>query len=147
MGAQPCWSGLHMLRSGVQAVSRAPLHGGQSGSTWEAGWVLGRCRGGQLVHQHCTRRTRAEQDPAGEWGAFSKERSTGAPFLTPRSLYPALYLLHTLRLSSILPPFLPQIDTLAEMWFSCVFLYETAFLPFPSRIPPTCPTNLFSPGI
>lgn len=46
--------------------------------------------GGQPPNQHCTRRTRAEQDPAGEWGAFSKERSTGASFLTPHSLCPAL---------------------------------------------------------
>lgn len=77
------------------------------GGTWGGGgWVagvLGDVWGGQLFHQHCTRRTRAEQDPAGEWGAFSKERSTGAPFLTPRSLYPARYLLLALPLSSVLP--------------------------------------------
>lgn len=84
----------------------------RNSSTWRAvGGHMGggECsrvmRWGQLFYQHCTRRTRAEQDPAGEWGAFSKERSTGAPFLTPRSLHPALYLLLALPLPSLLLAF------------------------------------------
>lgn len=63
---------------------------GGTGRGWAEGflgWSLGDVGGGQLLQQHCTMRTRAEQDPAGEWGAFSKERSTGAPFShTPLTL-------------------------------------------------------------
>lgn len=143
-------SGLHMPGSGVQAVSRAPAHGGQLGGTWGvAGVFLGGGGGGQLLHQHCTRRTRAEHDPAGEWGAFSKERSTGAPFLTPRSLYPALDLLLALPLSSVLPssPFLGRLIH----WLKCDFLLSPLMKlrspPSPPPSPPTHPTNLFSTGI
>lgn len=69
IGEQAFWSGPHMLRSGVQAVSVALAHGGQLGGHVEGrGFLV--VRGGELLHQYCTRRTRAEQDPAGEWGGF-----------------------------------------------------------------------------
>lgn len=101
--------------------------------------------GGQLLHQYCTRRTRAEQDPAGEWGAFSKERSTGATFLTPHSLYPSPHLLSALPFSSILLSL--------AVWYTgwnVIFLclsYETALSHFSPCIPPTPLTNPFSTGI
>lgn len=114
---------------------------GSWGASGERGGFFGGYRG-LLFHQHCTRKTRAEQDPAGEWGAFSKERSTGAPFLTPRSRYPALRLLLAAPLHSILHsvPFLGRLI----QWLKCdflVFLLWNCILPlaFPSHplIPPT----------
>lgn len=130
IGEQAPWSGLHMPGSGVQAVSVAPAHGGQLGGTW--GRFCGGSEGeggGQPLYQHCTRRTRAEQDPAGEWGAFSKERSTGAPFLTPHSLYPT-------RISSPPPSAPPSFLSMADWYtgWNVIFLslsYETAFGPSP----------------
>lgn len=80
-------------------------------STWRAvgghmgwGFWVGNGGGGQPLHQHCTRRTRAEQHPAGEWGAFSKERSTGAPFSHSPLTLPC-------SASPPLPPFSPPCST------------------------------------
>lgn len=145
MGAQPSWSGLHMLRSGVQAVSIAPVHGGQLGGTREAGWVLARCWGGQLVYQHCTRRTRAEQGPAGEWGPFLKSDQLELLFSHPAHFIP-LCISST---PSVFPPsFLPLFLRLIH-WLKCDFLvsFFMKWHSCPSHIPPTCPTNLFSTGI
>lgn len=139
IGEQAFWSGPHMLRSGVQAVSVALAHGGQLGGTWRGGgswwWGVGSCStsivpGGQEL-------SRTQQESG---GAFSKERSTGAPFLTPRSLYPALYLLLTLPLSSILPSF-PFLGRLIH-WLKCDFLVSPLWN---CILPLACPSHPLIP--
>lgn len=54
MGAQPSWSGLHMLRSGVQAVSIAPYMEGSWGARERRGGFLldlGRAAGPPALYQ------------------------------------------------------------------------------------------------
>lgn len=129
----------------VQAVGVAPAHGGQLGGTGGLmeGGLLGGCRSTSIVPGG----QEPSRDPAGEWGPFSKERPTGAPFLTPRSLYSAVYLIPlTLSLSPSLiyppSPAPPWPDRLIH-WLKCDFgslcvnqlSYETALPPSPPSRP------------
>lgn len=120
------------------------------------GWSLGDVGGGQLLHQHCTRRTRAEQDPAGEWGAFSKERSTGAPFShTPLTLSSSVSPPRPPPLFLPSPP-LPSVLGRLIHWLKCDFLVvfprwnripltPNPLLPHYPPIPPTLVQRTYSP--
>lgn len=106
---QASWSGLHMLGSWVQPVGVAPLHGGQLGAQGGGGprgsgvgpWEMlegGSCStsivpGGQEL-------SRTQQESG---GPFLKSDQLELLFLTPRSLYPPLYLLLALLLCSSPP--------------------------------------------
>lgn len=118
MGAQPSWSGLHMLRSGVQTVSIAPVQGGQLGGTWEAGWVLGRCWEGSWSTSIV---------PGGQELSRTQQES-GGPFLKSDQLellfsHPAhSILLYISSTPSVVPPsFLPFFVRLIH-WLKCDFL-------------------------
>lgn len=147
VGEQTSWSGLHMLRSGVQAVSVTPVHGGQLGGTWEVGSVHGRWGGGSCSTSIV---------PGGQELSRTQQES-GGPFLKSDQLallfsHPAHFILLYISSSpSLFPrsslPFLSLVDwyTGWNVIFLCVLWDSVLTLLFP--IPPTRPANLFSAGI
>lgn len=103
---QASWSGLHMLGSWVQPVGVAPLHGGQLGAQGGGGprwsrvgpWEMlegGSCSSSIVPGGQELSRTQQESG-----GPFLKSDQLELLFLTPRSLYPPLYLLLALLLPS-----------------------------------------------
>lgn len=119
-----------MLRSGVQAVSVAPAHGGQSGGTWGGG--------GFGVVGGCSRSTSIVPGQELSW----TQQESGGPFLKSDQL--ELLFSHPAHFTLLCNP--PS--SLADWYtgWNVIFLclsYETPY----SLFPPTHPTNLFSAGI
>lgn len=104
-------SGLHMPGSGVQAVSRAPAHGGQLGGTWGvAGVFLGGGGGGSCSTSIV---------PGGQELSRTQQES-GGPFLKSDQLellfsHPAHFTLLWISSSpSLSPPSSPPLLSLAD---------------------------------